>query len=392
MKVCFWSTTFQADNQALAYHLAERPGVEVVVALDQPERYAAEAIHAVVPFAGRMLERGAKQTRKELERFGADVVIVDNHLPPFRVAERLLVMWHGFGWRVDDLSQMRRELKALVGDVTQPNERFRWQAFGDWDRRYRIEHSGISEGNVIALGSAYSDWLRPEGPLQHGFDRARVQSHYTIDLARPTVLLALTWHHGGSLNHWGSEAELLDGLLRRIEQRGANALVRMHDRHRYEPQYVTLWEQLVQGRPGVQLKWKSSSPDSLVDLLVSDAMISNYSSILNGFYHTRRPSLHIDPADARAGETHYRRWRSGKLQRVRVDDPASLWKLPPSEVGGLRARSFDELLACVDRALAEPDCCAELARAFCERYVTVPDGSTCERIATMLAAWTAAAP
>jgi hypothetical protein len=241
----------------------------------------------------------------------------------------------------------------------------------------------------MAVGSAYSDWLRTEGPLQRGFDRARVQPHYAIDLARPTVLLALTWHHGGSLNHWGDEAELLDALLRRIEQRGANALVRMHDRHRYEPEYVALCEQLADGRAGVQLKWKSSAPDSLVDLLVSDAMISNYSSILNGFYHSGRPSVHIDPADARAGQAYYRRWRSGKLQRVRIDDPASLWKLPPSEVGGLRAQSFDELLQCVDRALAEPDCCAELARAFCARYVTEPDGRTCERIAAMLASWTA---
>jgi hypothetical protein len=77
------------------------------------------------------------------------------------------------------------------------------------------------------------------------------------------------------------------------------------------------------------------------------------------------------------------------LQRVRVADPASLWKLPPGEIGGLRAGSFEELLHGIDRALAEPDCCAELARAFCARHVSAPDGRTCERVAAMLAAWVA---
>jgi hypothetical protein len=389
MKICFWSTTFQADNQALAYHLAQRPGCQVLVALERPERYAGEAVHAVLGFGGRLLDRAAPGTQAEIERFGADVVVIDNHVPPYRIAPRMLVLWHGFGWRIDDLSQMRRDLRKHVGDVTRPSERFRWQAFGEWDRGYRIEHSQLAGENVIALGSAYSDWLKPDSTVQRGFDRARVQAHYGIDLSRPTVLLALTWHHGGSLHHWGDERELLDRLLRHLETRGANALVRMHDRHRYEPEYAALYEQLVQGRRHVQLKWKSSAPDSLVDLLVSDVMVSNYSSILNGYYHCLRPTVHIDPADARGGAQFYRRWQSGRVRKVRISDPTSTWKLPPSEIGGLRARSFDELLRCVDQALEDPSCCAERAQAFCARYVTAADGSTCERIATLLSAWIA---
>ena len=49
MKVCFWSTTFQSDTQALAYELATWPDMDVLVALEQPEVYAREAIHRVLP-------------------------------------------------------------------------------------------------------------------------------------------------------------------------------------------------------------------------------------------------------------------------------------------------------------------------------------------------------
>ena len=56
-------------------------------------------------------------------------------------------------------------------------------------------------------------------------------------------------------------------------------------------------------------------PDSL-DVLLSSAMISNYSSFLNAYYHTGRPSLHIDPVTH--GSPNYRRdWRWG-------DDSASI--------------------------------------------------------------------
>ena len=389
MKVCFWSTTFQSDVQCLAHYLTQQPGVEVLVAMNAPERYDREAIARVLPFHGRVIDRKAATARGEIERFGADVVIIDNHLPSFRIAKRMLVLWHGFGWRVDDLAQMRRDLRKHVGDVTKPNANFRWQAFGDWDRRYRIEHSQLAPDNVLALGSAFSDWLLPNSALRGSFDRDAVQADYTIDLSRPTLLLALTWHHGGSLGHWGDESDLLDRLLRHIEARGANTLLRMHDRYRYEPTYLATLERLVNGRASVQLKYKSSSPDSLVDQLVSAAMISNYSSILNGFYHTRRPTLHIDPADTTGKAQYYRRWKSGRVQSVRVKDPQRIWKLDPGEHGGLRAQSFDELLSAVDLALSDPGCCEQRALDFCRRYISAADGRTCERITRMLHAWLA---
>lgn len=387
MRVCFWSTTFQADNQAFAYYLSEQPGVDVVVAMHKPDLYAREAIHEVIPFRGRFLDAEAPRTRREIEAFAPDVVIIDNHLPSFPIARRLFVLWHGFGWRIDDLSVMRKQLARFVGDVTRKNDRFRWHAFGEWDRRYRIEHSKLAPENVLALGSTYSDWLLADGPVRRGFDRAKVQPSYTIDLSRQTVLVALTWHHGGSLGHWGDEAELLGRVFDHIQHRGANVLVRMHDRHRYDTAYLDMMERLVRNRTAVQLKFKSSAPDSFVDLLVSDVMVSNYSSILNGFYFTGKPSVHIDPADSGEARPYYRKWQGGKVRKIRVDGPAQLWKLDPGEIGGLRARSFPELLSELDEALSAPNCCAEQARAFCARYIESVDGRTCERTLNTLRAW-----
>lgn len=387
MKICFWATSFQADNQALASHLSQQPGVEVLVALDAPERYQLEPVWKLLPFRGQLLERQAASTLKAIEKFAPDCLIVDNHLPKKRLAEKLYVLWHGYGWRKDDLSTMKRELRRLVGDVERANPDFRWHAFGPWDQAYRSEHSGLAPENVVAGGSAYSDLLIPNARAAVRLDPASVQDHYSIDLLRPTVLLGMTWHHGGALGHWGDDETLHEALAQHLGRRGANLLIRMHDRHRYDDADVRRMEALAARHAHVQLKFKSSSPDSLVDLLVSSVMLSNYSSFLNAFYHTAKASVHIHPV-APAGQANYRRHlRWGKLRVKKVDDAMASWKLPPTEVGGLIAHSFEELLTAVDRCLGDPACCAELARSFNERHVTQADGSTCQRITSYLQQW-----
>jgi hypothetical protein len=386
MKIGFWATSFQADNQALASYLSREPGVEVVVALDDPERYRREAVWNLLPFEGRLLDRREASTLATLEALSLDCLIVDNHLPKRRIAPRLYVLWHGYGWRVDDLSTMKRELVRLVGPVDAPNPRFRWHAFGPIDRAYRIQHSGFAQENVIAGGSPYSDLLIPNAPRRVPLDLAVVQPHYRIDLRRPTLLLGMTWHHGGALAHWGDDQKLHEALAARLEQRGANLLIRMHDRHRYESADVARMERLAAQHPNVQLKFKSSSPDSLVDVLVSSVMISNYSSFLNAFYHTGRPSIHIDPI-ATGGPNYRRELRWGRLWVKKLVDAHATWKLPASDVGGLIAHDFSGLLAAIDRSLDEPRCCEALSADFNRRHVSGADGRTSERIASDLGAW-----
>jgi len=387
VKICFWSTSFQADNQALATYLTGLPGMEVWVAMDDPARYAAQPVNDLLPFRGRLLDRRDKATVKAVKAWTPDVLIVDNHLPSEALSERVFVLWHGFGWRVDDLGTMRKQLRKLVGDVTVPNPRFGWQAFGPWDRSYRIEHSQLAPSNVHALGSAYADLLREGSDVRNRFRRQDVAAHYDFDVERPTVLLGLSWHHGGALGHWGDDAVLHERLVQHIGAAGGNVLIRMHDRHRYAAEDVARMESLAKQHPHVGLKFKSESPDSLIDVLLSDVMISNYSSFLNAFYYTGRPSIHIDPVAGITGAHVFRQMKRGKLRVKKVSDPLATWKLSPDDIGGLRAQSFDQLLSAIDTALENPSCCKELSAAFTTRHVTNEDGSTRRRMTEHLRRW-----
>jgi hypothetical protein len=116
-------------------------------------------------------------------------------------------------------------------------------------------------------------------------------------------------------------------------------------------------------------------------------MLSNYSSFLNAFYHTGKPSIHIDPLTRDGGPGYRRELRWGRLRVKKVADPYATWKLQPSDVGGLVARDFPELLAAVDRALDEPRCCEALSADFNGRHVTGADGRTSERLARDLRRW-----
>ena len=390
LRVCFWSTSFAADTQALAIHLAQHADFEVLVAMDDPERYCAQAVQSLLPYRGALVDRRGFLVGRKLAAFDPDILIVDNHLPKKCPARRVFVLWHGFGWRVDDVSQMRKQLKVFVGDTGRSNPGFRWQAFGDWDRDYRVAHSGLHEDNVVALGSAYSDLLRPDSAVRRQLDRSRIHGHYDINLRRKTVLLGMTWHHGGALAHWGDDATLHQRLVEHIGDAGANVLIRMHDRQRYEQPDIERMERLASGFDHVQLSFKSEAPDSLVDLLLSDVVVSNYSSLLNAFYYTRRPTIHIHPVAESMQPQFHRHMKGGRVRKQPVDDPMRFWKLSPQEVGGLRATCFDELLSGIDRALSQPDCCADLASAFIDRYITREDGNSCERIAQYLLDWTRA--
>jgi hypothetical protein len=390
MRVCFWSTTFQSDNHAAAVLMAEQ-GHAVTVVMPAPADFLKQPINRLAPLHARILDRNDASTMSRLRDESFDVMIVDNHLPSVCLAKRLFVLWHGFGWRIDDLSTMRAELRKLIGDVTRENPRFRWQAFGDWDREYRIAHTELDSENVVALGAPGSDWLRPGSPLRQRFHRAAMQDAYTIDLNKKVVLVALTWHHGGSLAHWGDEEQLLTRFVEHVESLGASVLLRMHDRQRYSKDYVALVTRVAERKSGsLMLKWKNESPDNTIDLLISDVCVSNYSSLLNAFYYTERPTIHVEPHDANADRHTTYRLFCGVPIPVQVKNRQEIWKLSPDEHGGLRAQSFDQLLSQLGVALADPACCRERAQAFTSRYLTRVDGESAARTLTYLEQWTGA--
>lgn len=392
MRICFWATTFQADSQALACHLAAQGQHEVLVVLDDPDRYRAQPVEQLLPFRGELADRRNKlRSWLRFVMFNPDVLIVDNKVPPYYLLyrpKRMLVLWHGYGWRVDHPAGMRRDMSRRMGDVTKPNPRFRWSAFGQPDREFTAGHRQIDDSNIRTLGSAYSDLLRPGSALRARFDPKDFADGYPgLDIVnRRTVLIGMTWHHGGLLGHWGEEWDLLGQLLDHLVERDVNVILRMHDRHRYEPAYLEEMTEFCARRSGVLLKFKSESPDSLIDVLVSDAMITNYSSFANIFYYLERPCVHIVPPEAGEGLS-MRQWSKHGVSKAAVQNQDAFWKVAPEDVGGLRAASFEALLSAVDRSLDEPDCCVTIAREYLARHVESPDGKTCDRIQDLLEHW-----
>lgn len=381
MKVCFWTTTFQADVLALARWMCADDRFEPIVALESPTAFEKEPIQQLLPVSCPLLDRDAGDVLDRIRDFAPDVTVVDNHFPPKRLSEHLFVLWHGFGWKgpndVKEFGAIHKAIRRLTGASSmKPNPRFLWQCFGDTDLEHRNGVSGFARENLASLGSAFTDEL-----VAPRIDRADAKAHYPdLPEGRKVILVALTWHYGRAFAHWGDDIELFSRVLDHLRERGCCAIIRMHDRKRFEPEYLAALEDLVSGRDDAILKFKDRDRDSLLDMIVSDAMISNFSSILNYFYATGKPSIHVYPVAAGSEAFLWRTWKRGKVRTKKVPSADYVWKLPPEENGGLVARTFEDLLSAIDRAVDDPRCCEDTSRDFIDRHMAPVDGGTRERI------------
>ena len=136
-----------------------------------------------------------------------------------------------------------------------------------------------------------------------------LQQHPELLGAKRVGLIALTWHYGRALSHWGEDIALLKRLFDHMAEHQSAPILRMHDRKRFEPAYLLELERLVANYPEAVIKFKDEARDSLLDLVASDFIISNFSSILNYYYATRKPSIHVYPVSAANEAFLWRRWR-----------------------------------------------------------------------------------
>jgi len=215
--------------------------------------------------------------------------------------------------------------------------------------------------------------------------RERALSYYPKSFAdRKVALIACTWHYGSVFSHWGDDIKLFGRMFAHLSARGCAAILRMHEKKRYEPEYLRALEKLAGTHDDVLLKYKDMDRDSLLDLTVSDLMVSNFSSILNYFYATKRPSIHIYPVASGDKTFLWRIWKRGKVREKKVASAHYVWKLPPGENGGIMVSRFEELISALSRALADPGCCRRASTAFMERHMAPVDGNSSSRIAEAL--------
>jgi hypothetical protein len=384
MNVLVWASTFGADLWSFTRFLGQKPGVWVKVVMGDPALFQQQGVAELFPLGDsvELVRRRFWHHALGVPGFGgdfeADVTIMDNTTPFFRTSPKALMLWHGFGWKgpdsEEDLWWLHRSLRRTWGDARRPNDDLRWQCFGPWDRKHRTDVSGIHPENTRLIGAASHDDLRT--PL----DRDRAQPHYPFDVAsRKTVLIAPTWHYGEVFAHWGTDADLMTRLVRRITDRGAGVILRLHDSFRFSKDYRAFLEELATDHDRVMLKFKDQHPDNYLDLQVADVLVTNFSSIANLFYATGRPTVHVYPV-ADADEAFMaRRYTLAGVWKKEVESARFVWKLPPTDHGGMLACSFDELTERVERGLDDPGCCRDEAQDFLDRHMMGADGHACKR-------------
>lgn len=379
MKVLIWATTFGADLWSLTRYLDARSDVEVRVVMKEPDGFLKEPIARLFPLKAQLVERSAAVMARGIAGFKPDVTVFDNEVPPPGKSRAGFALWHGYGWKgPNDVKEMRAlylQIRLAWGNPREPNSRFRWQCFGPKDFAHRTQTSGLHPDNCLQLGAASHDDLRT--PL----DKQELQEFYPFDVVRrKTVLLAPTWHYGEVFAHWGGDDHVLNRLLSLLEERNCNVILRLHDSFRFDESYTTFLRQLAEKHRNVLLKFKDKSPDNLLDMQVSDVLITNFSSIANLFYATGRPTLHVYPVRSADEEFLWRRRTLFGVFKKRIAKASYIWKFPPEENGGLLSKSSDELCVQLEQALDEPNCCRESSRQFVQGEMMGIDGKCCERI------------
>lgn len=385
IKVCFWATTLQANIFSLAHYMSSAPRFEAVAAVPNRRAYLQEPINQVYPLPCQLLERDDPQTWKHLQRFAADVTVVDNHYPPARLSPLLVNVWHGFGWRGPEdrvrFKETFRSIRKLTGTpADQSNAAFMWVCAGETNRRYRIHTTGFHPDTVFATGQAYTDDM-----VRARISRDAALAYYPRHFARKKIVLfAPTWHFGRIFSHWGDDLAILREMAARIDAAGGALILRMHDRKRFDSAYLTQLEAFCRRRGNVVVKFKDEQQDNLLDLTVADCMVSNYSSLLTFFYGTGKPCIHLYPFEREREPPSYRIWKNGKVREMKAPTPDVVWSLSPLETGGPIAYSVPELLNWIDVALADPATGRPAALQFIAKHCAPYDGNRCQALAELI--------
>lgn len=382
IRVCLWATTLQANIWSLSKYLAEHDRFEVVVVTEDAKKWHTEPIAQVIPPTYTVMEKNDPDTLRYLQTdFKPLVTVVDNHYPPKKLSPFLINVWHGFGWKGPEdrkaFNTVFKNVKKLTGiSADTPNPYFRFVCGGNTNFEYRIHVTGFAPENVLPLGQAFTDDI-----VNNQIRKEDIQRFYPDIFAnRKVCLFAPTWHFGRIFAHLGDDIEILENIFKKLDELDCALILRMHDRKRFEPEYLEALETLARKHPLVMLKYKDTDRDNLLDMCISDIMMSNYSSILTFFYGTFRPSIHIYPVNKNFETSYYRVWKNGAVRVEKAPEENYIWSLDPVENGGLVAHSVADIEASIENAVSDSDCCREKSSAFLAKHTAPYDGHVCENI------------
>ena len=181
--------------------------------------------------------------------------------------------------------------------------------FPNADRRTRYIEAGLTtDDDLMAplVGYPKVDCL-----VDGSLDRAAIARSLALDPGVPTIIYAPTWSPYSSLNTMGEE------IIERIAAEGLQIIVKLHDRSydaRERASGGVDWATRLKRFESHPLVRLARGPDASPSLAVSDAMISDHSSIAFEYMLLDRPVVVIDCPEliAKAGIS------ADKVRRLRA--------------------------------------------------------------------------
>jgi hypothetical protein len=389
MRVLIWATTFGADLWALTQALEAR-AISVRVAMPEPRAFLAQAVAHLGPLGARPVATTLARSLFGSPCFRPDVTVLDE-TPPWRAPSlRGLVLWRLAGAPAAPGATLWRRLAWAFEDPRRPTQRLRWACHGPMDLLRHTASGGVHPDNCVTVGVPSHDHLRAP------FDKARARAFYPFMLAgRPTVLFVSTSEDAAPLARWGDAEDLLDRLLDHLGRRGANVILRLPSRAALSPAGLARARAHRRRHAHLLLKFDDTHPDDLVDMQVSDLLLTDAAPAAVRFLATGRPIIHLDPpgrptsdrlgalgrGSARADvSVGLRAWLEGADGPRRGPTPRGGELMP-----GCRAHDLRGLLRHLDEGLSAPEARREDARAFLDRHLLGADGRACDRLAATLA-------
>jgi ADP-heptose:LPS heptosyltransferase len=378
MKILIYATTFGADLLSFTKFLSDNTSSELKVLLNDAEKFKKENIVDFWDIDVDLHSSNKISPLRGIKGFEPDITIIDNNIPLRKISKKALILWHGYGWKGPndqvEWKWIHRNLGLTWGSMKEPNPDIKWQCFGPIDFEHRTKVSGFHPKNCLTLGSASHDYLQKDVPKE------LLQTYYPFDVVnRKTVLIAPTWHYGEVFSHWGDDDTLFNKLLSKLEEKNVNVILRLHDSFRFEHHYLEFLQQLETKYDHVLLKYKDHHPDNFLDLQVADVLVTNFSSIANLFYATKRPTVHIYPVKSKDESFMWLNKTIFGIRKKEVDSVKFIWKYSPEDNGGLLARDFDTMVDQIVTGLHQPNCCAKKAQAYLDKHMLSADGKSCER-------------
>ncbi len=379
MKILIYATTFGADLLSFTKYLSEKTDTTVKVLLNDVEKFKKEGIAGFWNIDVDLQTSNKINLIRGIKGFDPDLTIMDNNIPLRKTSPKALILWHGYGWKgpndEEEFKWIHRNIGLTWGDMKTPNPDIKWQCFGPIDFDHRTKVSGFHPDNCLILGSASHDYLQKDVPKE------LLDPYYPFDVVnQKTVLIAPTWHYGEIFSHWGDDDTLFNKMLTEFNKRNVNVILRLHDSFRFEHHYLEFLQNLETKYNNVLLKYKDHHPDNFLDLQVADVLVTNFSSIANLFYATKRPTVHIYPVKSKDESFMWLNKTLFGIRKKKVDSVKFIWKYPPEDNGGMLARDFDTMMDQIITGLENPDCCEEIAQEYLDKHMLSADGKNCERI------------